>query len=234
VNYTKINYEKVSYSKLAQGIKDQITFERFFDAYFADNSYVLGIVNESKDATIEVEYDSTKNRFLIREERESKVPSDQEIIFEQYGVKISVQYYLEEKRDILIEAYQIYSLDTDEKLSDSEQNYFSMKRSFEDKAKEAYNEQERQKAYLTYNDTQKASYWSRIFYRWMRWEGENGTSEDEVEFFQPEVMAKYREEEPNIDRLMPIILKQLARSWMFDEEEFFEKVNRQLGTSYSR
>jgi len=203
-------------------------------SFISKNSYVihLKIINQTQYSNLELDYDIKKNRFLTRDERKLKVPSNRELIFLEYSMKILVQYYLEEKTDILIEAYQIYSLDTDEKVEESQQNYFSMKRSFEDKAKEAYDNQESKKAYLTYNDEQKASYWSRIFYRWMRWEGENG-SDDEVEFFQPEVIAKFKKEEPNLDRLMPIILKQLARMWMLDEKEFFDKVNQQLGTSYT-
>jgi|GEM_PF-1581493 len=232
MKYTKIDYKEIGYSQLPDNIKNKIAFEEFFSVYLGKDNYILHIMNKTKDTTIEVEYDIKKDKFLTRDERKLKVPSSRELIFLEYGIKILIQYYLEEKTDILIETYQIFSLETLETVEESKQNYFSMKRSFEDKAKEAYDNQESKKAYLTYNDEQKASYWSRIFYRWMRWEGENG-SDDEVEFFQPEVIAKFKKEEPNLDRLMPIILKQLARMWMLDEKEFFDKVNQQLGTSYT-
>jgi hypothetical protein len=83
-----------------------------------------------------------------------------------------------------------------------------------------------------WTDSEKASYWVGKFHQWMRWVGEDGL--DEVEFFEPKSFKIFREEEPYLDRLMPLILTQLATAWMFDIDDFFERVNYNLGTNYKR
>ena len=140
MKYRKINYEKSKYINLPDKIKNLIDKEDYARCYKNDNYYIvqLRLVNKTNYSNLEFEFDVKKNRFLTREEREQKVPKDRELFFAEYGVEIFIQYYLEEKTDILKESYQIYSLDTNEKLEDYEQDFFSMNRTFKDKAKEVY------------------------------------------------------------------------------------------------
>ena len=79
-------------------------------------------------------------------------------------------------------------------------------------------------------DLEKASYWAGKFHKWMRWVGEDGL--EEVEFFEKKAFEHFRKEEPALDSLMPMILTQLATAWMFNVDEFFEQVNKRLGTQY--
>ena len=90
---------------------------------------------------------------------------------------------------------------------------------------------ENRESYLKLTEQQRASYWAGKFHRWMRWAGEDGL--EEVDFFEKKIFQQFRDEEPNIDTLMPMILTQLARAWMFDIDDFFKQVNRRLETNYN-
>ena len=225
-------YIKIKYTILPSCIRQLIEKKDYSYAYKSENSYVIGlrIKNQTNYNCLELEYSIKKNRFLIREEREAKVPKDRKLFFSEYGVEIFIQYSLEEKTDILKESYQIYSFDTNEKLDDSEQDFFSMKCSFKDKAKEVYVIEEEKNIYKGFTDYEKATYWAGKFHRWMRQVGESDM--DEIEFFEKESFESIRNEEPNIDTLMPMILTQLAKAWMFDIDDFFKGVNKRLETEY--
>lgn len=234
MKYTKIDYKKSKYLELPDSIVKLICKDDYRASFKSSMSYVieLKIQNQTDFNSLEIEFDIEKNRFLTREERQIKVPKDRELLFAKYNVEIFMQYFLEEETDVLKESYQIYSLTTNEKLESYTQNYFSMKRTFEDKAKEVYEREKEKEAYREWSDFQKASYWAGKFHRWMRWAGEDGL--DEIDFFESKIFEQFRKEEPNIDDLMPLILTELAKVWMFDVDEFFEKVNKRLGTLYTR
>jgi len=86
--------------------------------------------------------------------------------------------------------------------------------------------------YEKLTDNEKASYWAGKFHRWMRLCGEDGL--EEVDFFEAKIFQQFRDEEPNIDKLMSIILTQLATAWMYDIGKFFLQVNERLETNYRR
>lgn len=232
--YTKINYEKVKYINLAYEIKSLINKEDYASSYRSDNAYIvhLKIINKTKYSNLELEYYNEENRFLIRDERKLKVPKNRELIFIEYGIKILVQYYLEEKTDILKEAYQVYSLDTIEKLEDSEQDYFSMKSNFKDKAKEVYERRKEQENYQKYTNDEKALYWAGKI---EEWEHKFGAFDmPPVDFLDSFGLNRLRKKEPNIDKLMPLILIKLAKWWEYDIDFFFKRVNDNLNTNYKK
>jgi len=225
-------YIKVKYTMLPFYIIKLIEKKNYSYAYKSKYAYIIGlrIKNKTNYNCLELEYNINKNIFLTREERDLKVPKNRELFFTKYGVKIFIQYFLEEETDILKESYQIYSLKTNEKLEDYEQDFFSMKRSFEDKAKEVYEREEEKKSYKKWTDSQKISYWAGKFHKGMRQVGES--DRDEIEFFEKELFKYFRKKEPNIDVLMPMILTQLATVWMFDIDKFIEEVNKRLKAKY--
>ena len=225
-------YIKVKYTILPFHITKLIEKKDYAYAYKSKYTYIIGlrIKNQTNYNCLELEYNINKNIFSTREERSLKIPKNRELFFLEYDVELFIQYFLEEETDILKESYQIYSLATNEKVEDYTQNFFSMKRTFEEKAKEVYDREKEKKAYTKWTDYQKASYWAGKFHRWMRWCGEDGMNE--VDFFEAKIFQQFRDEEPNIDALMPMILTQLATAWMFDIDEFFEQVNERLKSKY--
>jgi len=240
VKYRKINYEKSKYINLPDKIKNLIDKEDYARCYKNDNYYIvqLRLVNKTNYSNLEFEFDVKKNRFLTREEREQKVPKDRELFFAEYGVEIFIQYYLEEKTDILKESYQIYSLDTNEKLEDYEQDFFSMNRTFKDKAKEVYESAKKKESYNEWTNSKKALYWAGKIHQWERNFGGTqsfgGTDMPPVDFLDSSVLSGIRKKELDIDKLMPLILTKLAIWWEYDIDEFFEKVNHNLDTEYQK
>ena len=234
MKYTKINYEKSKYLELPKGITSIIDKADYRSSYKANNIYIINLLirNKTDFKSLEIEYDTEKNRFLTREEREAKVPKDRELFFAEYSIEIFIQYYLEEKTDILKESYQIYFLNTNEKLEDYEQDFFSMNRAFKDKAKELYEREKEKEAYAKWTDSKKASYWAGRIDQWERNFGD--IDMPEVDFLDIIGLNGIRKKEPNIDKLMPLILTELARYWEYDVDEFFKRVNDNLGTSYSK
>ena len=84
--------------------------------------------------------------------------------------------------------------------------------------------------YATMNDDDKVGYWYAHLYRAMRWAGEDGIEETTI--LDRREHAALLAADPDIDRLMPQILRHLARMWMEPASTFMAKVNSQMGTRY--
>ena len=232
--YTKVDFKESKYLELPKGITSFINKEDYQSSYKANNIYIikLRIRNQTNFKSLEIEYDIKEDIFLTRDERKLKVPKDRELIFIEYGIKILVQYYLEEKTDSLKEVYQMYSLDTIEKLEDSNQDYFSMKRNFKDKAKEVYEREKKKEIYQKYTDEEKALYWAGHI---EEWEHKIGAFDiPPIDFIDSSGLNGLRKKEPNIDKLMPLILKKLAIWWEYDIDFFFKRVNDNLSMNYKK
>jgi len=230
MKYTKIDYKKDIYSNLPNKIKNLIDKEDYSRCYKSDNHYIVQLWVTNKTKYLEFEFDIHQNRFLTREERELKVPKDRELFFSEYGVEIFIQYFLEEETDILKESYQIYSLDTNEKLERYTQDFFSMKRTFKDKAKEACKIEKEKKTYIKSTNSEKVAYWAGKIDQWERNFGV--IDMPKIDFLDSIGLNGIRKKEPDIDALMPFILKKLATWWEYDIDDFFERVNHNLGTEY--
>lgn len=230
--YTKANFKESKYLELPKDITNLINKEDYRASYKANNIYIISLLirNQTKFKSLEIEYDTEKNRFLTREERELKVPKDRELFFSEYGVEIFIQYFLEEETDILKESYQIYSLDTNEKLERYTQDFFSMKRTFKDKAKEACKIEKEKKTYIKSTNSEKVAYWAGKIDQWERNFGV--IDMPKIDFLDSIGLNGIRKKEPDIDALMPFILKKLATWWEYDIDDFFERVNHNLGTEY--
>ena len=81
---------------------------------------------------------------------------------------------------------------------------------------------------LSYDD--RVSHWTGVFYRQMRWAGEDG--HEEITILDRRLLDELRRDEPDIDRMMPSILTYLARMWLTAPSTFLERVNAQMGTHY--
>ena len=74
-------------------------------------------------------------------------------------------------------------------------------------------------------------HWAGLLYRQMRWAGEDGCEETSI--FDRNLLQQMRQDEPDIDALMPSILTYLARMWREEPLAFVGRINAQLGTAYA-
>ena len=86
--------------------------------------------------------------------------------------------------------------------------------------------------YHDMSEDDQAAHWVGYIYRGMRWAGEDGY--DEISFLDSRELDKWKELDPTIERLMPRVLEGLAGMWLEPKDAFFQRVNEQMGTQFSR
>lgn len=65
---------------------------------------------------------------------------------------------------------------------------------------------------------EKINYWSGSFYQQMRWDG--GAGIDPLSGFSQKAYLRWKESEPNLEEMLPFILKKLD----FSEEKFYKLI----------
>lgn len=86
--------------------------------------------------------------------------------------------------------------------------------------------------YHDMSENDQAAHWVGYIYRGMRWAGEDGY--DEISILDRKELEMWKKLDPTIERLMPIILEGLAGMWLQPKDAFFQRVNEQMGSQFSR
>ncbi len=86
--------------------------------------------------------------------------------------------------------------------------------------------------YHDLSENDQAAHWVGYICRGMRWAGEDG--HDELSILDRKELERWKELDPTIERLMPKVLDGLAAMWQEPKDAFFQRVNEQMGTQFSR
>ena len=86
--------------------------------------------------------------------------------------------------------------------------------------------------YHEMSENDQAAHWIGYIYRGMRSAGEEGY--DEISILDRKELGKWKALDPQLENLLPKILEILADMWQVPKEAFFQRVNDQMGTDFSR
>lgn len=85
--------------------------------------------------------------------------------------------------------------------------------------------------YQEMSENERVAHWVAYIYRGMRWAGEDG--HDEISILDCKELEKWKTLDPQIETIMPKILEGIAKMWMQTTDAFFQRVNKQMGASFS-
>ncbi len=86
--------------------------------------------------------------------------------------------------------------------------------------------------YHDMSEDDRVAHWVGCIYRGMRWAGEIG--HDEISILDSRELDRWKELDPTVERLMPRVLEVLAGMWLEPKDTFFQRINEQMGTQFSR
>jgi hypothetical protein len=219
----------LNYSELPLVLSEQVEQADFLSGYStSDENILIWVINRASGKQKELEFFKLENRFLSREEREKKLPKPSKKILPKVGVEVLQYYSLEPETDVLYEKIDIFSLKTNEKVTQASQIYFiSYKNTLEELVKAAIKKYEFPCIYASWDDEEKVNYWVEVLYRIRRQTGESGGKEDSV--FDQELINNMFKVDAKISKIIPTCIKRLAAIEQQDEQKLFSAFLNRTG-----
>jgi hypothetical protein len=197
---------------LPEALKAALIDRQILCAWHAQDGkrIVLWLVDQAINNSVEVEWSIDQGRLLGDEERCVGLAQAQVIACRDPGVCVVRSERLCDQTHRLCEVFQVSSLTAEFAEFTGEQSIYSPVRS----AAHAFLEQRINQArfpstYARWDRDEKISYWTQFLYRGRRWCGESGQPEDAA--FGPDVIVHMKKTDGQIERLLPDILRRIAR-----------------------
>lgn len=222
--------KSMGYGQLPAGLKKVVRESDFIKAYdcVESGSLIVWIINHQLGKQQEIEFSMKLSRVLSAEERIRSFPAPADIDVAGVDYKVVQGYRLEPGSDVRYETYNVSTCDLHNHVVTCEQIYYSPALAeVADVVRPAIESALFLAQYRSWSLQEKVNYWVAALYRLRRQAAENLALEDDA--FGVSLIGKLRKVDPNIDALLPVILKGLAVMESIAPAELINTFNRKTG-----
>lgn len=222
----------IKYSNLPECLRASIDVELFMFATPADNSdnIIIWVLDKLQKSNKELEYSISKSRFLSIEERRTSLENGEVYRFPVLGVELHIEKTFEESTGVQLDIYRLSSIDSGASLIEKEaMHYLYSDMDINDVVEQLLSELELPALYLKMPEDDKINYWVSYLYRAKR--QSDGYCNTMIDFFDMSLIAKMRQLDPEINKIIEKILEKLATLENMDRNLLVREFNERTGFS---